>query len=115
MLEAVEVKLTFAVCVLVITPDPLVVILPAVLMPPPEALLKLNVPATVIGPAVAPVPGILVDVVTLAVTFAGITKVEKLPVLSVEAGKLALAMLKLPPVAIGVDPVLTVSVCGEEY
>ena len=110
MLAAVEVKLTLAVCVLAITPVPVVVILPAVLMPPPAEFVKFSVPATVTGPVVAPVPGITVEVVTLAVTLAGITKVEKLPVLSVEAGKLALAMLKLPPVAVGVVPVLTISV-----
>ncbi len=90
--------------------------MPAALMPPdepPDMALKLNVPVTVIGPTVAPLAGMMVVVVTLAVTEAGITSVEKLPVLSVADGKFTAAMLKLPPVATGVLVVSTISVWVE--
>ena len=87
--------------------------MPAALMPPddpPDIALKLSVPLTVMAPTVAPLAGTMVVVTTLAVTEAGMTKVEKLPVLSVAEGKLTAAMSKLPPVAIGVLEVSTMSV-----
>ena len=103
---------------LVIKPVPVVVILPAALMPPdepPEIALKLKVPATVIGPTVEPAAGTRVVVVTLAVTPVGITSVEKLPELSVADGKLTAAILKLPPIATGVELLSTTIVCVPKY